>query len=122
MLRALVSLLLITGVGFAQPQKALYNGRDLTGWMWSLDPHPPAPSWSVERGLLCTTPETGTPLYLLTRESFTDFDLTFEWKAEAGANSGIKYRFQGYWVDGKMQREPAGAGRIEPIALEYQIT
>lgn len=119
-----VALLLAAIVGSAQNAKPLFNGRDFTGWMWSVNALPPTPSWSVERGLLRTTPGAGTPLYLLTRESFMDFDLAFEWKADAGANSGIKYRIQGYWVGGvaaKLQHDPSGAGRIEPVALEYQI-
>src|SRR6266478_89079 len=106
---------------FAQEGKSLFNGRDLAGWMWSVDSQPPTPSWAVERGLLRTTPGIGAPLYLLTRASFTDFDLAFEWKAEAGAYSGTKSRIQGYWAGalgaGKLQHEPAGAGRIEPEGL-----
>jgi hypothetical protein len=89
--------------------------------MWSVDASPPVPSWTVEDGMLRTTPEKGTQVYLLTRDSFSDFELTLEWKAEAGANSGIKYRFQGYWVDRQAADQPSGPGRIEPIALEYQI-
>ena len=34
----------------------------------------------------------------------------------------MKYRFQGYWVDGRVKQSPEGPGRIEPIALEYQLT
>ena len=60
-------------------------------------------------------------MYLISRDSFTDFDLSFEWNGEAACNSGIKYRFQGYWVDGQLHQTPAGRGRIEPVALEYQI-
>jgi hypothetical protein len=117
--------LIMTSIVFAQSQRSewrpLFDGKTLTGWMWSVDPNPPLPSWAAEEGLLRTTPGKGTSVYLLTRESFTDFEFSFEWKAEPGANSGVKYRFQGYWVDGKLQANPGGAGRIEPVALEYQI-
>jgi hypothetical protein len=99
----------------------LFDGRSLDGWMWSTESHPPEPCWSVEDGLLRTTPGRGKPVYLLTRESFRDYELVFEWKAEAGANSGVKYRFQGYWVGGQLQPQPGGTERIEPVALEYQI-
>lgn len=100
----------------------LFDGKSLQGWMWSTDKAPPAPSWAAEGGLLRTTPGTGTPAYLLTRDSFTDYEFAFEWKAEPGANSGVKYRFQGYWVNRQMRADPQGPGRIEPVALEYQIT
>lgn len=72
--------------------------------------------------MLRTTPGKGTPVYLLTRESFRDFDFEFEWKGERGSNSGVKYRFQGYWVNHERRDEPGGPERIEPIALEYQLT
>jgi hypothetical protein len=106
----------------AQPSgRDLFNGRDLDGWMWSTDAAPPTPSWAAIDGELRTTPGKGKEVYLLTRESFSDFDLSFEWNGEPGYNSGIKYRFQGYWVNGQLKPEPSGPGRIEPVALEYQI-
>jgi hypothetical protein len=99
----------------------LFNGHDLAGWMWSIAANPPAPSWAVEDGVLRTTPGRGAEVYLLTRDSFSDFDLSFEWNGDPACNSGVKYRFQGYWVDGKLHQSPDGPGRIEPVALEYQI-
>ena len=61
----------------------------------------------------------------VTKESFTDFDLSFEWFGEAGCNSGVKYRFQGYWAgqpgSAQLKQAHEGPGRIEPVALEYQI-
>lgn len=90
----------------------LFNGRNLDGWIWSYEDPPPPPSWRVENGLLRTAPEAGARVYLLTRDFFEDFDFTFEWKADPGGNSGVKYRFQGFWPNTE---------RIEPIALEYQI-
>jgi hypothetical protein len=117
---ALVALLAIGAL--AQPGgRALFNGRDLDGWMWSTSANPPQPSWTVEDGALRTTPGKGEEVYLLTRDSFGDFDLSFEWYCEAACNSGIKYRFQGYWDRGQLKQSPEGPGRIEPVALEYQI-
>jgi hypothetical protein len=112
----------VTSCAMAQtPGIVLFNGRNLDGWMWSIDPSPAPPSWAAENGTLRTTPGKGQEVYLLTRDAFTDFDLSFEWNGDPGCNSGIKYRFQGYWVDGKLKTEPEGPGRIEPVALEYQI-
>jgi hypothetical protein len=117
---------IVAVLAVAQPAgRSLFNGRDLDGWMWSVDAHPPVPSWAAMNGELVTTPGKGTEVYLLTRESFSDFDLTFEWNGEPGCNSGIKYRFQGYWVgpqgSTQLRQEPGGPRRIEPVALEYQI-
>ena len=101
----------------------LFDGNTLDGWMWSISPNPPAPAWTVDHGTIRTTPDRGKPVYLLTRESFSDFELSFEWKAGPGANSGIKYRFQGYGGQGKLSEIPVEAEgkRIEPTGLEYQI-
>jgi hypothetical protein len=114
-----VWLILLASMAFAQ--QSLFDGHSLAGWMWSTDPNPPAPCWAVEKGILRTTPGHGAEVYLLTRESFKDFDLSFEWNAEPGANTGVKYRIQGYWVDKQLRAEPSGPDRIEPVALEYQI-
>lgn len=100
---------------------SLFDGKSLNGWMWSTEANPPGPAWAGENGTIHTTPGSGKPVYLLTRDSFRDFDLEFEWKMEPGGNSGIKYRFQGYWVDGQLRDTPSGPGRIEPVALEYQV-
>jgi hypothetical protein len=118
----LVLLSAVAAAGSRDGWAALFDGRSLAGWTWSTNPDPPVPSWAAGSGRLRTTPGRGEPVYLLTRESFTDFELAFEWRAEPGANSGVKYRFQGYWVDGRLSEAPQGAGRIEPVALEYQIT
>jgi hypothetical protein len=113
----------------------LFDGRSLDGWMWSVQSPAPDPSWTVENGLLRTSPERGMHTYLITRDSFKDFDFSFEWKTEAGSNSGIKYRFQGYWVpqtdpanttaairsQSDFRSTPEDSKRIEPVALEYQI-
>ncbi len=93
--------------------RLLFDGRSLNGWMWSRDREVPQPSWTVRDGALLTTPGQGTAVYLLTKESFTDFEFVFEWRAEARANSGVKYRVQTY---GESTR------KIEPVGFEYQIT
>ena len=115
-------LAVFAALAVAQPAgRPLFNGRNLDGWMWSVDANPPVPSWAAVDGELQTTPGKGTHVYLLTKESFTDFDFSFEWFGEKGCNSGIKYRFQGYWDRGQLKPSPEGPERIEPVALEYQI-
>jgi len=103
--------------------KLLFDGKTLNGWMWSTAASPPVPCWAADGGTLHTTPGDGKKVYLLTRESFTDFEFAFEWKADPKANSGVKYRMQGYGGGaGPLQPEPhEAAGRIEPTGLEYQI-
>lgn len=108
------SLILVCAALMAQSgSRDLFDGKSLNGWMWSREETPPQPSWVAREGMLVATPGQGKEVYLLTKESFEDFDFTFEWRAEAGANSGVKYRIQNY---GDSTR------RIEPVGLEYQIT
>ena len=118
-------LLAALALAAASTPVSLFDGHSLNGWWWSPDAAAPAPSWAAGAGILRTTPGQGTEVYLLTRDSFSDFDLSFEFNFEPGANSGVKYRFQGYWVGppgtGKVEAEPGPPTRIEPIALEYQI-
>lgn len=130
-MRSLLLFLLASALN-GQATKSMFDGKSLDGWMWSLDDAPPQPSWAAADGILRTTPGQGKQVYLITRESFRDFDIEFEFNAAKGANSGVKYRFQGYWVMAQaeprppqpgdsVEPQPGGAGRIEPIALEYQI-
>ena len=93
--------------------RLLFDGISLNGWMWSREGEVPQPSWVVRDGVLLTTPGQGSEVYLLTKESFSDFEFVFEWRAEPRANSGVKYRVQMY---GESTR------KIEPIGFEYQIT
>jgi Domain of Unknown Function (DUF1080) len=47
-------------------------------------------SWVVEDRELHALPGTG--LDLITRETFGDFELEFEWRVSPGGNSGVIYR------------------------------
>ena len=47
-------------------------------------------SWVVEDGELHAVPGAGVDL--ITRETFGDFELEFEWRVSPGGNSGVIYR------------------------------
>jgi hypothetical protein len=109
--------------------RVLFDGKTLDGWFWEARGRETGvpPSWVIENGMLRTAPHRGNEVYLITKDSFRDFEFSFEWKGEAGANSGIKYRLQGFHSSAKPQGltfepDPAAPHRIEPIGLEYQIT
>ncbi len=70
--------------GSAQP---LFNGKSLEGWR-PRDPALPN-GWEVVNGIL-TNVRPGNDL--ITREEFTDFKLTAEFRYPAGSNSGIYLR------------------------------
>lgn len=50
----------------------------------------PAQAWSVTDGTLTTNPQA-TPVDLVTKGEYTDFDLQLEWRVTPGANSGVMY-------------------------------
>jgi hypothetical protein len=107
----IASLALLLLAADTQP---IFDGNTLNGWRWTDEASPRVqPSWEAGGGILRTS-KKGVEVYLLTKEVFTDFEFDFEWKAEHGANSGIKYRMQSF---GK-----SASGRIEPTGLEFQIT
>lgn len=66
----------------------LFNGEDLTGWQVH-----GTERWYVEDGdLVCESGPDAQYGYLKTERTFSDFDLTLEFKQEADGNSGVFFR------------------------------
>ena len=91
----------------AEPEIVLFDGTDLSAW------HPyrggtPSDKWVVDGDALHLTGPGGGDL--MTRRSFDDFDLSFEWKVAEGSNSGVMYR-----VEPKPDQAPYFTGP------EYQV-
>jgi hypothetical protein len=79
--------LLITTTVIAQ-QKSLFNGKDLEGWIvYGTE------KWYVEDELLvCESGPDKAYGYLGTKDQFTDFELSLEFKQGADGNSGVFFR------------------------------
>ena len=74
-------------VGF----RPLFNGEDLTGWR----PWRPG-RWSVENGAIVGQHGPNhLGGWLISDESFADFDLRFQFRVTPGANSGVATRYPG---------------------------
>lgn len=73
--------------------RLLFDGRTLQGWRAFAKPGTTAaigPGWKVEHGLLKKLAgQKGGDL--VTVDSFDNFELSWEWRLEPGANNGIKY-------------------------------
>jgi len=65
--------------------RQLFDGRTLQGWTPVGDAN-----WRVERGLI--TADSGPMSFLLSRESWRDFELRTEFRVSPDANSGIFIR------------------------------
>lgn len=72
----------------AQEPVSIFNGQDLDGWTIH-----GTELWYVENGeLVCESGPDQAYGYLRTERSFTDFELTLEFKQEADGNSGVFFR------------------------------
>ena len=111
----------------AQPASAqwrdLFDGRTLAGWRGLGYDSVPTAHWKVVDGAIMKVPTAnvaklpdGQPASggdLMTTETFTDFELEFEWKVAPGANSGVKYN-----VSEAMSMKSANHAAL---GFEYQV-
>ncbi|WAC18543.1 DUF1080 domain-containing protein [Luteolibacter sp. SL250] len=70
--------------------KLLFNGKDLTGWRTFGKQNPPGAGWKVVDGTL-TKAAKALGGNIVTTESFTDYELVWEWKIAEKGNNGVKY-------------------------------
>jgi len=92
-----------------QGWKMLFNGKNLDGWTSVGKNTAPAYGWQVENGVLSLqTKSDKKGGDIITKEKYTNFDLSIEFKLAEGGNSGIKYFFTKYEKGGW-------------LGLEYQI-
>jgi len=73
--------------------KALFNGRDLQGWVYGTRngrENKAGRGYQVENGILYSTPEDGGNLF--TEREYGDFVFRFEFKLTPNANNGIGIR------------------------------
>jgi hypothetical protein len=89
-----------------QGWRLLFDGKTPAGWRTFGKPGFPEKGWVVEDGWLHHLPKGGGG-DIITTDKFFDFELVWEWKIAAGANSGVKY-----FIDEK---------RGAPIGHEYQL-
>jgi hypothetical protein len=70
--------------------RPLFNGKDLEGWRLYGSDKPPAAGWKVVDGeLVKVAGVRGGDI--ITKETFTDFEFSWEWKVAEKGNNGIKY-------------------------------
>jgi len=101
----------------AGPWVNLFDGKTPAGWLEVTGAAFPAQSWAVEDGCLRTKVVEGGFQDLRTEREFGDFEFEFEWKIEAGGNSGVKYLIEK--VD-RWAAKPAGY-HARGRGPEYQL-
>ena len=102
----------------------LFDGKTLKGWKGLGYDTVPSAHWMVDNGAIRKIPSgkvalqpDGQPLHggdLMTADTFTNFELSFEWKVAPGANSGVKYNVSEAY---SLKNQPGHAA----LGFEYQI-
>lgn len=91
-----VAGLLLAGISIAQSDeknvaKDLFASGDFSAWT-TVKGAPVEKGWKIEDGVVHRYAKGGD---IITKESYKDFELSFEWKISKGGNSGVKYRSKG---------------------------
>lgn len=94
--------------------RRLFDGRSSKGWTGAYKDSFPANGWVIKDGIITVSPSGGAESTnggdIVTKEEFSTFDLSFEFKLTPGTNSGVKYFVT-------LKENNAGSA----IGLEYQI-
>jgi hypothetical protein len=92
----------------------LFDGKSAAGWLGANKNTFPAKGWNISNGVLSVLPAEGKESTnggdIVTNETFSAFDLSFEFQLTPGANSGVKYFVT-------LKEQTAGSA----IGLEYQV-
>ncbi len=70
---------------------SLFDGKSLSGWRQAQKDTFPDADWSAEKGELSFDPAKVHGTDIITARSFTNFELSLDFKVSQGGNSGIKY-------------------------------
>lgn len=113
--REMMGAMAAAGLGW----RPLFDGRSFAGWDDPGRRSPAGMSWKVEDGWLVSQPKPRIREDLMSLEEFGDFELEFEWRVDAGTNSGVKYRVQrNVFLD--LSKMPKGVESIQDqVAYEF---
>lgn len=74
--------------------KLLFDGTSMDAWQDPSQLQPPGDDWSIDDGCLVAKPHPRITEDLVSKATYQDFELVFDWKISNGGNSGVKYRIQ----------------------------
>ncbi|SDE72601.1 3-keto-disaccharide hydrolase [Terriglobus roseus] len=98
--------------------KLLFDGKTTNGWRSARGGGFPATGWAVQDGTITVTEtggeEAGNGGDIVTDRTYSNFELSVDFKTSPGANSGIMY-----FVN--LDLMPWKNGHGSPIGFEYQI-
>ncbi len=95
--------------------RLLWDGKTTAGWQSAKGDAFPEKGWEINDGMLTVKESGGGESSnggdIITKETFSDFELTFEFMLTEGANSGVKY-----FVNPELNK-----GEGSAIGLEFQL-
>lgn len=98
--------------------KLLFDGKTTNGWRSARGGGFPATGWAVQDGTITVTEtggeEAGNGGDIVTTRTYSNFELSVDFKTSPGANSGIMYL-----VD--LDLKPWKNGKGSAIGFEYQV-
>lgn len=98
-----------------QGWRLLWDGKTSEGWRGAKLDHFPESGWTIEDGVMTVAETEGKeaagPGDIVTLDSFSNFEFSFEFRIAKGANSGIKY-----FVDPELNK-----GEGSAIGCEFQV-
>ncbi len=78
----------LTAAEKAAGWKLLFDGKSTAGWRGFKAPAPDA-GWTAKGGMLSPDPKVSKDI--MTKETFGDFELVFDWKISPKGNSGVMF-------------------------------
>lgn len=94
--------------------RLLFNGTTSEGWRSAITDTFPSKGWDIVNGTISVLPsegkEAGNGGDIVTKDQYSSFDLSFEFRLTPGANSGLKYFVT-------LAEKTTGSA----IGLEYQV-
>lgn len=104
--------------------RPLFDGKTFAGWRGLGYDSVPTAHWKIENGAIKKIANGAVPRMadgqpaaggdLMTKETFKDFELSWEWKISSGGNSGVKYNVS---EEISMAQAPNHAA----LGFEYQL-
>jgi Domain of Unknown Function (DUF1080) len=78
----------------AQGWKLLFDGQTMNHWIDPSKENPPGDAWTIDDGCLKANSRPRITEDLVSADTYSDFELQWDWKISAAGNSGVKYRIQ----------------------------
>ncbi len=102
----------------------LFDGKTLEHFIDPSKLNPPGDAWHIEDGSIAAKPHPFITEDLISKETFGDFEMEWDWKIAPGGNSGVKYLIQALPVLTRATAKP-GAHKFEEhvdYALDHGAT